>query len=184
MVRNFLLMAGASILLLSACENKDSGESTANTDSTASTEVNVQERNKKIVMESFDAMAKGDVDGMFKNAAPDAVDYGEGSMPPMKNQDSIKNIIKGFMAAFPDYKIIGPEFYADGNKVLVYYECTGTWKGDMMGMKATGKSFKSRDVEIFTFNDEGKVTEHRSVQNMNGMFAQLGAAAPPEAPKK
>jgi hypothetical protein len=34
-----------------------------------------------------------------------------------------------------------------------------------MGIKPTGKSFKYRDVDLFTFNDAGQITEHRSVQS-------------------
>ncbi len=41
-------------------------------------------------------------------------------------------------------------------------------------MKATGKSFKAKDVDIFTFNDAGKITEHRSVQSMATLMQQLG----------
>jgi len=44
-----------------------------------------------------------------------------------------------------------------------------------MGMKPTGKSYKLKDVDLFTFNDEGKITEHRSVQSMETMLSQVGA---------
>jgi hypothetical protein len=44
-----------------------------------------------------------------------------------------------------------------------------------MGMKPTGKSFKVKDVDLFTFNDEGKITEHRSVQSGKTMMDMVGA---------
>lgn len=185
MVRNFLLATATSVLLLCGCGSYSSSSESPNADSSApDSQESKEERNKKVVMASMEAMGKGDVDAMLKDAAPDAVDYNDGSMPPMKVNDSLKAMLKGFMTAFPDYKMTNVEYFADGNKVLVYYECSGTWKADMMGMKATGKEFKSRDVEIFTFNDEGKVTEHRSVQSSAGMFAQVGAMPPPAPPAK
>lgn len=61
---------------------------------------------------------------------------------------------------------------------MVYGTWSGTWKGDLMGMKATVKSFKVKDVDIFKFNDAGKVIEHRDVQSMNELSRQLGVKMP------
>ena len=45
--------------------------------------------------------------------------------------------------------------------------------GEFMGMKPTGKSFKLKDVDLFTFNDAGKITEHRSVQSSQTYINQV-----------
>ena len=42
-------------------------------------------------------------------------------------------------------------------------------------MKPTGKSFKYRDADIFTFNDAGQITEHRSVQSGITLMDMIGA---------
>jgi hypothetical protein len=47
-----------------------------------------------------------------------------------------------------------------------------------MGMKATGKSFKVNDVDIFKFNDAGKMIEHRNVQSNATVAAQVGMSMP------
>ena len=67
---------------------------------------------------------------------------------------------------------------ADGDYVIVYGTWTGTWKNDFMGMKATGKSFKVNDADIFKFNDAGKMMEHRSVQSMKTIAMQIGMKMP------
>ncbi len=82
--------------------------------------------------------------------------------------------MKSWLDAFPDYKGENLMAIADGDKVAVYGDWSGTFKKDFMGMKATGKSFKAKDVDIFTFNDEGNITEHRAVQSMGSIFQQLG----------
>jgi len=64
---------------------------------------------------------------------------------------------------------------AEGNQVAVFGDWSGTFKGDLMGMKPTGKSAKWKDVDIYTFNDEGKITEHRSIQSMTSILWQVGA---------
>ena len=67
---------------------------------------------------------------------------------------------------------------ADGDKVIVYGEWSGTFKNDYMGMKATNKSFKINDVDIFTFNDDGKITSHRSIMPYSVSMQQVGARMP------
>jgi predicted ester cyclase len=64
---------------------------------------------------------------------------------------------------------------SDSNHVAVYAVWTGTFKNALMGMKPTGKSFKVPDVDIFTFNADGKITEHRSVQSLGTILTQVGA---------
>ena len=78
------------------------------------------------------------------------------------------------MDAFPDLK--GTDFItvADGDYVIVYGTWSGTWKKDFMGMKATGKSFKVQDADIYKFNEEGKVTEHRGIQSHEVLAKQIG----------
>jgi predicted ester cyclase len=49
--------------------------------------------------------------------------------------------------------------------VAAYADWTGTFKNDLMGIKASGKPVNLRDVDIFKLNDAGKIIEHRSVQN-------------------
>jgi predicted ester cyclase len=47
-----------------------------------------------------------------------------------------------------------------------------------MGMKTAGKKVRINDVDIFKFNSEGKITEHRNVQSSAEMIKQLGVSAP------
>ena len=82
------------------------------------------------------------------------------------------------MTAFPDFKGENFTTIAEGNHVVVIGDWSGTFKGDLMGVKPTGKSFKVKDVDIFTFNDEGKITEHRSIQSIEHIMSQVGAKWP------
>ena len=43
-----------------------------------------------------------------------------------------------------------------------------------MGIKATGKPVKFKDVDIFKLNDEGKIIEHSSVQNIGAVLMTAG----------
>ena len=177
------LLAFATCLCFAACNNgSDSVASSSDKDTTAAspkmTKEDKDERNKKVVMESMDAMNAHNPDNVLKNVTADGVDYGDGTMPPVKSIDSVKAGMNAFLAAFPDYKGSDLKAVSDGDQVMVYGEWTGTFKNDFMGMKATNKSFKVHDVDIFTVNDDGKITSHRNVTPWSAIMMQVGAKMP------
>lgn len=178
MKKVFLLLAVTAVIF-TACENSttntEAGEG-ANSDS-AMVE-NKAERNKKVVMASMDAMMAKNVDEALKDVTSDAVDYNDGSMPPTKGKDSIMNMLKQWVNAFPDNKGNDLKYVADGDWVMVWGEWSGTFKNDFMGMKATNKSYKCKDVDIFKLNDAGQIIEHHNVQSPNTMMSQVGMAPP------
>jgi predicted ester cyclase len=180
MKKVFLLLAVTTVML-TACENN--ANKTAGTENKMSDSTNAEsksERNKKIIMASFDAMASHNVNDMLKDCASDCVDYGDGSMPPVKGKDSIMKSINQWMNAFPDNKGNDLKYVADGDWVMVWGEWSGTFKNDFMGMKATNKSYKMKDVDIFKMNDAGQVVEHHNVQSPNTMMMQVGAMPTPK----
>jgi predicted ester cyclase len=183
-MKKSLLLLAATAFLFAACESNanktaESGTASKMSDSTAASSTESKsERNKKIIMASYDAMNSHNVNDMLKDCAADCVDYGDGSMPPIKGKDSIAKMLTTMMSAFPDYKGSDLKFVADGDWVMVWGEWSGTWKGDFMGMKPTNKSFKMKDVDIFKLNDAGQIVEHHNVQSPNMMMMQVGAAMP------
>jgi predicted ester cyclase len=181
MKKTIVLLAVATALL-TACEtsnNKAEGTDTKMSDSTnAESAESKTERNKKIIMASFDGMASHNVNDMLKDCSADCVDYGDGSMPPVKGKDSIMKMINMWMNAFPDNKGNDLKYVADGDWVMVWGEWSGTFKNDFMGTKATNKSYKMKDVDIFKLNDAGQIIEHHNVQSPNTMMRQVGMAPP------
>lgn len=177
-----LLLAAAVTLSVVACNNA-ADKSTAETDTTTTTsgakgEEAREERNKEIALSSLRAFESKNAEEALKNVSPDVVDYMDGSMPPFKSKDTIMKMLKEWMAAVSDMKMDSVEAFADGDKVAVYSVVSGKWTGDYMGMKATGRSFRVRDVDIFTFNNDGQITEHRSVQSGATLANQIGMKMP------
>ncbi|OQP50990.1 hypothetical protein A4H97_03980 [Niastella yeongjuensis] len=184
-MKKSLVLVAATTILFAACESNvnktaEGGTEAKMNDTTAGTATSESksERNKKAVMASYDAMNSHNVNDALKYCTADVVDYGDGSMPPVKGRDSIAKMINGWMTAFPDNKAENVKYIADGDWVAVWADQTGTWKGDFMGMKATNKSYKVKDVDIFKLNDEGLITEHHNVQSPNTMMSQVGMHMP------
>ena len=175
MKKFFLLASLASALYITACNDASTGSADGDKkDSTTMTQEDKEERNKKTAMESVNAFASNNPDGALQAAAADVVDYGDGSTPPMKSIDSIKAGMKMYLASF-EVKGANIEAVADGNQVYVSGDWTSTWKNDFMGAKANGKSVTYKDVDIFTFNDDGKITTHRSVVPWMYVMQSVGA---------
>ena len=155
----------------SADSERDTSEVTKNN---ANSQEAKEEQNKATAMRVIDGYNNRNTDEIFAGIDSGYTEYGEGSMPPMRYSDSMKTNLQSFMDAFPDLK--GSDFItvADGDYVIVYGTWSGTWKKDFMGMKATGKSFKVQDADIFKFNEHGKITEHRGIQSHETLAKQIG----------
>jgi predicted ester cyclase len=178
MKKTIVLLAVATALITSCGTNTNQAEGTEGAKSDSAMVESKTERNKKVVMASMEAMMAKNVDGVLKDVAPDAVDYNDGSMPAVKGKDTIMKMMNTWLAAFPDNKGNDLKYVAEGDWVMVWGEWTGTWKADFMGMKATNKTYKVKDVDIFKLNDAGQIVEHHNVQSPNTMMAQVGMAPP------
>ncbi len=178
-MKKAILILGGSLLFLASCNDGTSvGSTGATTDSTAIKKEEKEQRNKNAALANVDAFQKLDVEQAFKDATPDFVDYADGSMPPVKGLDSNKAMIKSFMAALESLKGSNLVAVADGDHAMVYGDWEGKFKSDFMGMKTAGKTFKFKDIDIFKFNDEGKMVEHRSVQSSQTIMTQMGLQPP------
>ena len=172
----FFLLSG-TIIACTACN--DDGAKTAgatDNDSNSKKEMSAEdkeERNKQTAMASLAGINNHDVNAVLKDASPDAKDFGDGSMPAA-GMDSSRGMLTQWFTAFPDVKGENLKAAADGEWVMVWGDWSGTWKGDFMGQKATGKSYKIKDVDIFRFNDEGKIIEHHNTQHWGHAASQIG----------
>lgn len=182
-----LLIISSILFFFIAC-NENNGNNTAEGDDKADSSKaekveSKEDRNKKIIKDAMSALNDHNVDKMVSMMASDAVDYGDGSGRTIKGLDSIRANMTAMMNSFPDFKADDLRYFADGDHVVVIGEYSGTFKNDMGKMKATGKSFKFPDADIFTLNNEGKITSHRYIQPDATFFSQIGAR-PPSAKKK
>jgi len=173
MKHTFFISAAIILSAFMACNNpaNTGGNATSKTDSSAV--VSKTDRNKKTIMAGMEGLNAHDLNKVFKDIAANFLDYQDGSMPPQKG-DSAKESLRIFTAAFPDMKAENQVYCAEGDNVMVLSDWTMTFKNDMGSLKATGKTAKFKDVDIFTFDDNGKITSHRSIYPNSAMLAQVG----------
>lgn len=167
-----LTLLAAAAVLLASCSGKSSGSNGA--DSLAMK----LERNKAVVLACEQAFIKKDAEGSMKYFAPVFSTYASSRSKPISNRDTMINNARNMFKAFPDWTGENLQAVASGDTVLVMGTWGGTFKNDLPGLKANGKSVKYDDVEIFVLNDAGKIVYQRNTQSQNTFAFQLGLLEP------
>lgn len=122
---------------------------------------------------AYDLINAGDVDGFGELLADDLVEHEETpGIAPTK--DGVKEFFRMYIAAFPNLRMDAEDVLASGDKVVGRVRCTGTHKGEFMGMPATGKDIDVQAIDIVRFGDDGLAHEHWGVFDVMSMMQQLG----------
>lgn len=91
-----------------------------------------------------------------------------------KGPKAVEASALGYRKIFPDLNVRIIELIAEADLVMARCEATGTQKGEMDGIPATGKTGKIAHWTINRFNEEGKITESWNLNDTMSMMKQLG----------
>lgn len=132
----------------------------------------MSEANKKLVRRFIDEVIGG------RNAdVVDELAAGEFAL-------AAKRWVSPFQRAFPDFKMEVVELIAEGATVVAHFRCSGTHRGEWLGVPATGRRFENID-EIYIFKvADGKLVSALGVEDNLTRMRQLGIdvrADPPSA---
>ena len=136
------------------------------------------EENKAAVRRLVREVVNGGDFGAFEQlVAPDFVAH---SAPPgaPPTRETLRHLIEGFRAAFPDLETTEEDLVAEGDKVVVRLTYTGTHRGEFWGIPPTGKGFTITSVELYRIAD-GKVVESWVGSDRLGLLQQLGVIPAP-----
>jgi steroid delta-isomerase-like uncharacterized protein len=86
---------------------------------------------------------------------------------------SFKNVLELFRSAFPDLHITVHDQIQEGQQVVTRFVIRGTHKGDLMGIRATGRKFKVSGISIIRFK-HGRAVEEWIEEDGLGLMRQLG----------
>jgi len=87
--------------------------------------------------------------------------------------EGIKGIIRSLAQAFPDVKIIVHDMVQEPGRIGVRAEISGTHRGALFGIPATGKAVNFRLHEFHRVED-GRLTTTWHMEDWFGVFLQLG----------
>ena len=145
--------------------------------SSVHTAAKTAEDNKALVMKFIERMNKGDVSVVDEIFDPGYVEHSPApGLPPTR--EGLKQMFMMYLKAFPDMKISPSHLVAEGEFVLVHHLTTGTNKGEMMGIPATGKAVNFNEMHLVRISN-GKAMEHWGVEDSMTMMQQLGLMPQP-----
>jgi steroid delta-isomerase-like uncharacterized protein len=138
----------------------------------------MSEANKALVRRfANELMNRGNLQVADEICAPNAVNH---SAPPGSpaGPAGVKQMVTMYRSAFPDMRVTIEDLVAEGDKVAARWSVTGTHRGELMGIPATGKRVTVTGMEINRFAG-GKLVEHWESFDQLGLMQQLGVVPTP-----
>ena len=124
-----------------------------------------------------DIVESGNLDLVDELTADSYVDHEEGLPGQPPGREGVRFFVKTMRSAFPDIKVkeITPSLSA-GNLEACHVVLTGTHRGELAGIPATGKSVEFDCTDIIRVED-GKVAEQWGTTDNMSIMRQIGAMA-------
>ena len=95
--------------------------------------------NSATMRRAYELLSKGDIDGFGDLMAEGFIEHDEvPGLPPTK--EGVKELFRGYLAAFPDFHMEAVEIIASGDKTVARVKASGTQKGEFMGLPPSAVS--------------------------------------------
>lgn len=127
-------------------------------------------QNKELIRKYVETWNRGDLAGLCQFWAPEMIHHTREHAHGFEN---VKNIVGGFMKAFPDLHFQIDDIVAEGDRVVTRMTATATHLGDYMGLSKTGKKINCTVLGIARLAN-GKIAEHWGVTDELAMMQQIG----------
>ena len=113
------------------------------------------------------------IEGVVNAHDPDGIDR-------FTKEPAIAGEVRGLLHTFPDLHFDVVWSVADGDRVVLFVEMTGTHEGPfLMVEKATHRPLQASLVLALQVNDEGMIVDNWLGTNFIAMLAQLGWGVAP-----
>jgi len=130
----------------------------------------------------FGAITDHDLEGMRECWAADGLDVLHG-LAELRGPDSIAAYFGNLFAAMPDFRLEVTDLLADGDKVAVHWQMTGTFDGRARfeGLIPNGARVELSGCDVLTVRD-GRIEHNDAYINGTQMAQQLGVMPPQGSP--
>jgi predicted ester cyclase len=129
---------------------------------------------ERIPLEVFNEGNFGLIDELI---APDFVEhYAQPGVPPTR--EGFKQFAMAYRSAFPDLRYTVEDTIDAGDKIVQRLTASGTMKGDLLGIPASGTRATWTEIHIGRVAD-GQLVEHWGLVDQLGMLVQLGIVPAP-----
>jgi steroid delta-isomerase-like uncharacterized protein len=122
-----------------------------------------------------EAVNRGDVSAAHRSFAPDVVVHITGIQEPVRGVEAWKQLMAGFLAAFPDARFTIEDHLVTGDRVAHRWSVRGTHTGPLGPVPPTGRPIAIGGLIIDRVAD-GKAVERWEQYDQPLMMQQLGLA--------
>jgi predicted ester cyclase len=136
------------------------------------------EENKATVRRYWEGFNAHNLDVWDEVCTPNHINHDPSLPTPDADLQTIKQIIGGLQAAFPDLNSSEEDLISEGDKIVVRRTFRGTHKGEFMGVAASGNEVSFTGIFIDRLTG-GKIEEQWAVFDALGLLQQIGAVPPP-----
>ncbi|MDJ0632309.1 MAG: ester cyclase [Xenococcaceae cyanobacterium MO_188.B29] len=134
-----------------------------------------EKENILVVKRLCDIVNNRDYDAMDNLFADSFIDRNPAWI--VDNLDELKNIIREAHQAL-DQDITQDDVFASGDRVVVLITFKGKHIGSFLGISPTNKPVSWTSIEIYRFNENGKIVERWVQADTAGLMRQLGVEIP------
>lgn len=134
-------------------------------------------RTREINDATYAAWNAHDPDAVAAVFAEDAVLLEAGSPNVLRGRAAIRERAVALLTAFPDFRLERLDLLIDGERHADRWIMTGTHRGPLFGIPATGRSVRVEGATFTRMGAHGLVVEDVHFADMAGLLAQLGATA-------
>ncbi|MBQ6159240.1 MAG: ester cyclase [Thermoguttaceae bacterium] len=133
------------------------------------------ERNRE-QMKKFETMINTADENLAEElVAADAPFHTPASPEPLYGGKGYLSVVHWMRKGFSDVQWHIREMAAEGDRVAVRWELTGTHDGEFMGIAPTNKKISVCVMNFYHFNEAGKVTGDIAAEGMIGILRGIGA---------
>jgi steroid delta-isomerase-like uncharacterized protein len=134
------------------------------------------------VADALAACNRGDLDTALAGVAEDVI-WRDVVLGVLHGRSALYDATKVYMAAFPDLRIEQTSMTLEPPRLAQELTVTGTHRGELLGVPATGRWTENYIAVVVTFDDDGLMIEGTLYWNPLAIIEQLGidpgfAAAP------
>lgn len=143
----------------------------------ASSSSKQEEINKRIVSQFFELLGRHDTERMEQLLVSSTqYSFHPSGMPPL-DWNAHKQLLAAITRAFPDLHHNIKDIVAEGDKVAVRLNVTGTHEGEFQGIPPSGKKLSLDEMAFLTIID-GRITEGWITSDTMSFTQQIGAIPP------
>jgi steroid delta-isomerase-like uncharacterized protein len=140
----------------------------------ASSSSKQEEINKQVVRQFFELLGRNDTERMEQLLISSTQYSFHPSGMPNMDWNGHKQLLAAITRAFPDLHHDVKDMVAEGDKVAVRLNVTGTHKGEFQGIPPSGRKLSLDEMAFLTIID-GRITEGWIISDTMSFMQQIGA---------